>query len=51
VKLTSGGTRKVKAAVAKAGDAAWYDFDYSTQEAVILVPETSVLLSDFIRSA
>jgi len=38
LKLTDASTRKVRAAVEKAGDEAWYVFDYSTQEAVILVP-------------
>jgi hypothetical protein len=37
-KVTDGGSRRIKAAVANAGDNAWYEFDYSTQEAVILVP-------------
>lgn len=38
LKLTDGSTRRLRAAVAKAGDGAWYEFDYYTQEAVIFVP-------------
>lgn len=40
LKLTDGASRKVRAAVEKAGPEAWYSFDYFTQEAVILVPGT-----------
>jgi len=47
VKLTDGATRKVHAAVAKAGDGAWYAFDYETQEAVIYVPDNPVSLADW----
>lgn len=36
-KLTDASTRRLRAAVEKAGEGAWYEFDYSTQEAVIFV--------------
>ena len=44
-KLTGGATRKVRAAVAKAGDGATYHFDYDAQEAVIVVPDKVVPLN------
>lgn len=45
--VTSGGSRKIKAAVEKAGDHAWYEFDYNTQEALIYAPERTVPLADW----
>jgi len=42
--LTDGATRKVRAAVAKAGEGATHRFDYMTQEAVILLPDVVVPL-------
>lgn len=45
LKLTDGATRKVHRAVEKAGDGAIYEFDYFTQEAVILVPDEVVSLT------
>ncbi len=48
VKVTDGGSRRIRAEVQKAGDGASYHFDYETQEAVITVPGEVVLLSDFI---
>jgi hypothetical protein len=42
LKVTDGGTRRIRAAVAKAGDGAWYEFDYGAQEAVIYVAVSSV---------
>lgn len=38
LKLTDGATRRVNAAVAKAGEGAWYEFDFMTQEAIIFIP-------------
>lgn len=46
-KVTDGGTRRIRAAVVNAGDGAWYEFDYSTQEAVILVPDMTVPLNEW----
>lgn len=51
LKVTDGGTRKIRAAVSKAAEQygdAWYEFDYSTQEAVIFVPEKSLPLQDYL---
>ncbi len=47
LKCTDGATRKIRAAVDKAGDKAWYEFDYGTQEAVILVPDREVTLDQW----
>lgn len=46
-KLTDGSSRRVRAAVAKAGDGAWYEFDYGTQEAVIYVAGDSKPLTEY----
>jgi hypothetical protein len=50
-KLTDGSSRKLKAAVAKAGDGAWYEFDYSTQEAVIYTPGETVTLDKWMEAS
>lgn len=42
VKVTDGGTRRIRHEVAKAGDGAYYTFDYGTQEAVIMRPAPKV---------
>jgi hypothetical protein len=47
IKLTDGATRKVNRALANAGDGATHEFDYLTQEAVILVPDSIISLSDW----
>lgn len=44
-KVTDGGSRRIRREVAKAGEGAWHEFDYSTQEAVILVADNPVPLS------
>lgn len=49
LRVSDGGTRKIKAAVAKAGENAWYEFDYANQEAVIFVPEKSIKLSEWTK--
>jgi hypothetical protein len=46
LKVTDGGTRRIRAAVAKFPDA-WYEFDYGTQEAIIFVPLKSIPLSEW----
>ncbi len=46
-KLTDGSSRKLRAAVDKAGEGAWYEFDYGSQEAVILVPDKSITLREW----
>ena len=47
IKLTDGSTNKVKKAVEQAGKGAWYEFDYEEQEAIILKPDSKVLLSEY----
>jgi hypothetical protein len=47
LKVTEGSTRRIRAAVDKAGDGAWYELDHSTQEAVIYVPAKNVSLKDW----
>lgn len=47
MKVTDGGTRRIWAAVAKAGDTAHYEFDYMTQEAVIYVADKIVPLNEW----
>ena len=46
-KVTDGGTRRIRAAVAKAGEDAWYEFDYETQEAVIFIPDKVIPLREY----
>lgn len=50
-KVTDGGSRRIRSAVAKAGEGAYYVFDYGTQEAVIMKPESQVGLLEFLRRA
>jgi ribosomal protein S6 len=50
MKVTDGGTRRIRAAVAKAGEGAYYRFDYETQEAVIMAPDKQVMLSEWMRT-
>ena len=50
LKVTDGGSRRIRAAVEKAGKGAYYIFDYGTQEAVILAPERIVPLADWTES-
>jgi hypothetical protein len=49
-KLTDAASRRVRAAVAKAGNDASYTFDYGTQEAVIEVPAGQVTLGQWLAS-
>jgi len=44
VKVTDGGTRKIRAEVEKAGEGASYHFDYENQEAIVTVPGDVVTL-------
>lgn len=50
IKCTVGGTRRIRAAVARAGEGAYHVFDYSTQEAVIMKPESQVSLLEFLSA-
>lgn len=45
LKCTDGATRKIRAAVAKAGEGASYEFDQGSQEAIITVPGETVSLA------
>lgn len=47
LKVTDGGTRRIRSAVAKAGEHAWYEFDYATQHAVILKPGKIIPLNEW----
>jgi hypothetical protein len=47
IKVTDAGTRRIREAVTKAGDGAHYVFDYETQEAVILAPESKIPLDQW----
>lgn len=47
-KVTDGGTRRIRRAVDKAGEDARYTFDYSTQEAVIVVPSETISLAEYV---
>jgi hypothetical protein len=49
LKVTDGGTRRIRKECAKAGEHSWYEFDYDTQEAVIYVPEKRVPLTEFLQ--
>ena len=48
IKCTDGASRRIRAEVAKAGDDAYYIYDYSTQVAVILKPESQVPLLEYL---
>lgn len=48
LKVTDGGSRRIRAAVSKAGEGSWYTFDYSTQEAVILKPSSLTTLGAWL---
>lgn len=46
-KVTTAGTKRIRAEVDKAGEGASYCFDYGTQEAVITVPDKRVPLNEW----
>ena len=50
LKLTGGATRRVHAAVSKAEEGACYRFDYETQDAVIMVPDKQISLTDWVAN-
>lgn len=50
LKVTDGGSRRIRAAVAKAGKGAYYTFDYDTQEAVIWACEQTLPLPEWERA-
>jgi hypothetical protein len=45
--VTAGGSRRIRREVSKAGENAYHVFDYATQEAVILRPESLTPLSEW----
>ena len=47
LKVTDGGTRRIRKEVDKAGPDAWYEFDYGSQEAVILKPGRTIPLDQW----
>jgi hypothetical protein len=50
IKCTDGATRRIRAAIEKAGGGAYHEFDYMTQEAVIYKPESQVPLLDHLSA-
>ena len=51
LKLTDASSEKVRRAVEKAGDGAYYLFDHDTQDAVIMKPEKSIPLTEYAEAA
>lgn len=51
LKVSDGGSRRIRSAVAKAGDGAYHVFDYETQEAVIMKPVSTVPLVEWIAQS
>jgi hypothetical protein len=51
VKLTDASSRRVRAAVARAGKGAYYEFDYDTQEAVIMAPVRQLTLFEWAEQS
>lgn len=49
IKLTTASSEKVRRETNKAGEGAWYEFDYSSQEAVIFVPAEVVPLTNLMN--
>ena len=47
LKVTDGGTRRIRNAVAKAGEGAYHVFDYMTQEAIIMAPNEQMSMADW----
>ena len=48
LKVTDGGTRRIRREVSKAGEDAYYQFDYDTQEAVIMKPASQTPLAEVL---
>ncbi len=51
LKCSDAATRRIRTAVDRAGEGAWYEFDYTTQEAVILVSERETPLNEYREEA
>ena len=50
LKVTDGGTRRIRSAVAKAGTGSYHHFDYTTQEAVIFKPDKVISLVEWLNN-
>lgn len=51
LKVTDGGSRRIRREVSKAGENAYYVFDYDTQEAVIMAPKgTMVPIAEYAKT-
>jgi hypothetical protein len=47
LKCTDAGSRRIRREVARAGEGAYYEFDYGTQEAVIMKPSRMYPLTEY----
>jgi hypothetical protein len=47
VKCTDASSARIRREVDKAGEGAWYEFDYEAQEAVIFVPDSIITLTEW----
>jgi len=50
LKVTEGGTRRIRKALAKHGEGSYYDFDYTTQEAVIFIDDQETSLDEYAKT-
>lgn len=50
LKVTDAGTRRIRREVEKAGEGAFYQFDYETQEAVIMVSDKECTLEEWAKA-
>jgi hypothetical protein len=48
MKVTDAGSERIRKACEKFKDS-WYEFDYLTQDAVILVPENEITLTEYLK--
>lgn len=49
IKVTDGGTRRIRREVAKAGEGAYYEFDYSCQDCLIFKPVKQQPLLEWLK--
>lgn len=50
IKVTDAGSKRIRREVAKAGPDASYEFDYFSQEAVIMVPDQKVPIAEYMTN-
>ncbi len=50
LKCSDASSRRIRRECAKAGEESWYEFDFSTQEAVVFVPGESKPLPEYIAA-